>query len=180
MSKDCSKYSVSLIRMRDNSWLIDPSDTFLHSLYKELPTQLLGGNSYLAVKTMGGVSFYIFLGGEVCHSDLCGWIITLDGRSITDIDKWLQHSRGIWVQLRINKRGYNDPQALCDIIREKELSASSLSAKEEKSAHYLESFSAGCLLFAAAIILGCGASFLVLMPVYRIVWGIFVKIASYV
>ena len=167
--------------MRDNSWLIDPSDTFLHSLYKELPTQLLGGNSYLAVKTMGGVSFYIFLGGEVCHSDLCGWIITLDDRrSITDIDKWLQHSRGIWVQLRINKRGYNDPQALCDIIREKELSASSLSAKEEKSTHYLESFYAGCLLFAAAIILGYGASYLVLMPVYRIVWGIFVKIASYV
>ena len=180
MSKDCSKYSVSLIRMRDNSWLIDSSDTFLHSLYKELPTQLLGGNSYLAVRTMGGVSFYIFLGGEVCHSDLCGWVITLYDRSITDVDKWLRHSRGIWGQLRINKKGYNDPQSLCDIIREKELSASSLSAKEEKSAHYLDNVRVGCLLFAVAIILGSGASYLVLMPVYRIVWGIFVKIASYV
>lgn len=98
MSNRLYNYSISLIRRSNNSWIIDPVDSSAQTIYKEVLT-LKPGNSYLAVKTVGELTYSIFLSGESCHSGVCGWIITLNGWGIQDLNTHLHLSQVVWRQL---------------------------------------------------------------------------------
>ena len=98
MKNNSYNYSVSLIRRNNEVWTIDPSEVATRALYQELLTQS-PGSSYLAIKTEGELSYCIFLSGEVCHSDICGWIITLNSWRITDLDMHLHLSQEVWRRL---------------------------------------------------------------------------------
>ena len=98
MPNNSYNYSVSLIRRNNEVWTIDPSEVATRALYQELLTQS-PGSSYLATKTEGELSYCIFLSGEVCHSDICGWIITINSWRITDLDMHLHLSQKVWRRL---------------------------------------------------------------------------------
>ena len=56
MSNHLYNYSISLIRRSNSSWIIDPVDSSAQAVYKEI-LALKPGNSYLAVKTVGELTF---------------------------------------------------------------------------------------------------------------------------
>ena len=95
MSKDSYNYSISLIRRVDDRWVIDPEDTSAQAFHYELLGKSIG-DGYLATKTEAELSYSIFLSGDVCHSDIYGWIITLNGWQILDLDTYLHLSREVW------------------------------------------------------------------------------------
>ena len=95
MSKDSYNYSISLIRRVDGRWVIDPEDTSAQAFHYELLGKSIG-DGYLATKTETELSYCIFLSGDVCHSDIYGWIITLNGWQIFDLDTYLYLSREVW------------------------------------------------------------------------------------
>jgi hypothetical protein len=88
-------YSVSLIRKVDSDWIVYPEEPTLQAIYYELRTKT-PGNSYLATKTQGDLSYCIFLCGEVCHTDVYGWIITLNGYQITKLKDRLWLFQEVW------------------------------------------------------------------------------------
>ena len=91
-------YSVSLIRKVDSDWIVYPEEPTLQAVYYELRTKI-PGNSYLATKTQGDLSYCIFLSGEVCHTDVYGWIITLNGYQITKLKDRLWLFQEVWAQV---------------------------------------------------------------------------------
>ena len=115
MSNHLYNYSISLIRSSNNSWIIDPVDSSAQAVYKEV-LALKPGNSYLAVKTVGELTYSIFLSGESCHSGVCGWIITLNGWGIQDLDLHLQQSLIVW-QHFADASSSDVGEPLCDFLR---------------------------------------------------------------
>lgn len=95
MSNNHYNYSISLIRRVDDRWVIDPEDASAQAFQYELSGKAIG-DGYLATKTEGELSYSIFLSGDVCHSDIYGWIITLNGWQILDLDTYLHLSREVW------------------------------------------------------------------------------------
>ena len=88
-------YSISLIRRVDDHWVIDPEDASAQAFHYELLGKSIG-DGYLATKTESELSYCIFLSGDVCHSDIYGWIITLNGWQILDLDTYLHLSQEVW------------------------------------------------------------------------------------
>nr|WP_315118869.1 hypothetical protein [uncultured Porphyromonas sp.] len=95
MSNNHYNYSISLIRRANDRWVIDPEDTSAQAFHYELLGKSIG-DVYLATKTEAELSYSIFLSGDVCHSDIYGWIITLNGWQILDLDTYLHLSREVW------------------------------------------------------------------------------------
>lgn len=115
MSNHLYNYSISLIRRSNNSWIIDPVDSSAQTIYKEVLT-LKSGNSYLAVKTVSELTYSIFLSGESCHSGVCGWVITLNGWEIQDLDLHLQQSQIVWKHFA-DASSSDVGEPLCDLLR---------------------------------------------------------------
>ena len=88
-------YSISLIRRRNNSWVIEPKDAITHVFVQELSGKKVG-DGYLASKKEGELSYCIFLSGGVCLSDVYGWIITMNGWQIVDLKTYLQIAQEVW------------------------------------------------------------------------------------
>lgn len=95
MSNNRYNYSISLIRRRNNSWVIEPKDAITHVFAQELSGKKVG-DGYLASKKEGELSYCIFLSGGVCLSDVYGWIITMNGWQIVDLKTYLQIAQEIW------------------------------------------------------------------------------------
>ena len=98
MSNTQYNYSVSLIRKAKDLWSIDPEDASAQAFRRELSSKRLG-DCYLATKTQRELSFYIYLSGDVCQSDICGWIVTLNGWCVRDLNAYLHLSQEVWRQL---------------------------------------------------------------------------------
>ena len=97
MSDHLYHYSVSLLRGGSADWIIEPVDASIRAVYQECLNQN-PGNSYLAIKTVAGLTYCVFLSGDSCHADVCGWIISLNGWGILDIDTHLCLSQVVWEQ----------------------------------------------------------------------------------
>ena len=95
MSNNRYNYSISLIRRRNNSWVIEPKDAATHVFVQELSGKKVG-DGYLASKKEGELSYCIFLSGGVCLSDVYGWIITMNGWQIVDLKTYLQIAQEVW------------------------------------------------------------------------------------
>ena len=121
MSNERYNYSISLIRRRNNSWVIEPKDATSRLFATELPGKKLG-DGYLASKIEGELSYCIFLSGGVCHSDVYGWIITMNGWQILELDTYLQLAQEVWNELAQTEVKERDiRQLLYDMAENKEL-----------------------------------------------------------
>ena len=121
MSNERYNYSISLIRRRNNSWVIEPKDATSRLFATELSGKKVG-DGYLASKIEGELSYCIFLSGVVCHSDVYGWIITMNGWQILELDTYLQLAQEVWnelAQTEIKERDIR--QLLYDMAENKEL-----------------------------------------------------------
>lgn len=87
-------YSISLIRRRNNSWVIEPEDATTHVFAQELSGKKVG-DGYLASKKEGELSYCIFLSGGICLG-VYGWIITMNGWQIVDLKTYLQIAQEVW------------------------------------------------------------------------------------
>ena len=118
-------FSISLIRSTDNSWSIDPWVESTQSLYQNLLAEN-PGNNFLATKTQGELSYYIFHHEDLVHSDLCGWIITLNGYQLDDQESLLALSQQAWTRLADSQLASLDlHQRLYDIIEDMQIIACS-------------------------------------------------------
>ena len=114
-------YHLSLIRRSSVGWVIEPNDTVAHSFDVELSGKAVG-DSYLASKIEGELSYCIFLSGGVCHSDVYGWIITMNGWQILELDTYLQLAQEVWEELeQTSLKGRDVRQLLYDVIEAKGL-----------------------------------------------------------
>ena len=114
-------YHLSLIRRSSVGWVIEPNDTVAHSFDVELSGKAIG-DSYLASKIEGELSYCIFLSGGVCHSDVYGWIITMNGWQILELDTYLQLAQEVWEELeQTSLKGRDVRQLLYDVIEAKGL-----------------------------------------------------------
>lgn len=95
MSNNRYNYSISLIRRRNNSWVIEPKDATSRLFATEFSGKKVG-DGYLVSKIEGELSYCIFLSGGVCHSDVYGWIITMNGWQIVDLKTYLQIAQEVW------------------------------------------------------------------------------------
>ena len=129
-------YSISLIRRSYDRWVIDPNDTAGHAFDTELSGKSIG-DGYLATKIEGELSYCIFLSGDVCHSDVYGWIITMNGWQILDLDTYLQLAQELWGELeQTSLKGRDIRQLLHDIIEERELVPRSSPSKMDRNVEY--------------------------------------------
>lgn len=114
-------YHLSLIRRSSVGWVIEPNDTVAHSFDVELSGKAIG-DSYLASKIEGELSYCIFLSGGVCHSDVYGWIITMNGWQILDLGTYLPLAQEVWEELgQTSLKGRDTRQLLYDVIEAKGL-----------------------------------------------------------
>lgn len=135
MSNDHYNYSVSLIRRSSDTWMIDPEDASAQAFYYELLGTGLGDH-YLATKTQGELSYCVFLSGDVCHSDVYGWMITLNGWRLLDLDAYLQLSQQIWEEFALASSRGDIRQILHGIIDEKRLVSHSTPAPIDRNVEH--------------------------------------------
>ena len=129
-------YSISLIRRSYDCWVIDPNDTAGQAFDIELSGKSVG-DGYLASKIEGELSYSIFLSGGVCHSEVYGWIITMNGWQILELDTYLQLAQEIWGELeQTSLKGRDIRQLLHDIIEVKELVPRSSPSKMDRNVEY--------------------------------------------
>ena len=129
-------YSISLIRRSYDHWVIDPNDTAGHAFDIELSGKS-EGDGYLASKIEGELSYCIFLSGAVCHSDVYGWIITMNGWQILELDTYLQLAQEVWSELEQTPlKGRDIRQLLHSIIEAKELVHRSSPSKMDRNVEY--------------------------------------------
>lgn len=129
-------YSISLIRRSYDHWGIEPNDTAGHAFDIELSGKSVG-DGYLASKIEGELSYCIFLSGGVCHSDVYGWIITMNGWQILELDTYLQLAQEAWGELaQIQLKGRDIRLLLHDIIEAKGLVRRSSPSKMERNVEY--------------------------------------------
>ena len=120
-SNEHYNYHLSLIRRNSVGWVIEPNDTVAHSFDVELSGKAIG-DCYLASKIERELSYCIFLSGGVCHSDVYGWIITMNGWQILDLDTYLQLAQEVWEELeQTSLKGRDVRQLLYDVIEAKGL-----------------------------------------------------------
>ena len=118
-------FSISLIHSTDNIWSIDPWVESTQSLYQNLLAEN-PGNNFLATKTQGELSYYIFHHEDLIHSDLCGWIITLNGYQLDDQESLLALSQQAWTRFANSQLASLDlHQRLYDIIEDMQIIARS-------------------------------------------------------
>ena len=121
MSNKHYNYHLSLIRRNSVGWVIEPNDTVAYSFDVELSGKAIG-DCYLASKIEGELSYCIFLSGGVCHSDVYGWIITMNGWQILELDTYLQLAQEVWEELeQTSLKGRDVRQLLYDVIEAKGL-----------------------------------------------------------
>ena len=133
MSNNRYNYSISLICRRNNSWVIEPKDAITHVFAQELSGKKVG-DGYLASKKEGELSYCIFLSGGVCHSDVYGWIITMNGWQIVDLKTYLQIAQEVWkVLAQMSLKEGDIRQLLHDIIEAKGLVAHSSPARIDRN-----------------------------------------------
>ena len=136
MPDDLYNYSVSLIRRAKGRWMIDPEDVSAKIFYKEL----LGkkpGDCYLAEKTLGEFSYCILLSGGVCHPDVYGWIITLNGVRILNLVTYLELSLKLWEQfVQLSEDEVEFRSLLHRLIRSRRLISLSFPAPIDRDAEY--------------------------------------------
>ena len=121
MANEHYNYHLSLIRRSSVGWVIEPNDTVAHSFDVELSGKAIG-DSYLSSKIEGELSYCIFLSGGVCHSDVYGWIITMNGWQILELDTYLQLAQEVWRELEQTSLKERDVrQLLHDMIEAKGL-----------------------------------------------------------
>ena len=133
MSNNRYNYSISLIRRRNNSWVIEPKDAITHVFAQELSGKKVG-DGYLASKKEGELSYCIFLSGGVCLSDVYGWIITMNGWQIVDLKTYLQIAQEVWkVLAQMSLKEGDIRQLLHDIIEAKGLVAHSSPARIDRN-----------------------------------------------
>jgi hypothetical protein len=121
MYSDNYNYSVSLIRRRYGGWVIDPNDAVSSVFAAKLRGKKVG-EGYMASIIEGQLSHCIFLSGGVCHSDIYGWLITVNGWQILELDIYLQLAQEIWELFGRSQLGEHDVrQILQDIIETKGL-----------------------------------------------------------
>ena len=77
--------------------MIDPDDIAGHAFDIELSGKKVG-DGYLASKKEGELSYCIFLSGGVCLG-VYGWIITMNGWQILELDTYLQLAQEVWNEL---------------------------------------------------------------------------------
>ena len=129
-------YSISLIRRSYDHWVIEPNDTAGHAFDTELSGKSIG-DGYLATKIEGELSYCIFLSGGVCHSDVYGWIITMNGWQILDLDTYLPLAQEVWGELaQTQLKGRDVRQLLHSIIEAKELVPRSSPSKMDRNVEY--------------------------------------------
>ena len=133
MSNNRYNYSISLIRRRNNSWVIEPKDAATHVFAQELSGKKVG-DGYLASKKEGELSYCIFLSGGVCLSDVYGWIITMNGWQIVELKTYLELAQEVWKVLEQTPLKEGDiRQLLHDIIEDKGLVALSSPARIDRN-----------------------------------------------
>ena len=122
MSRDHYNYSISLIRRSSDGWMINSDDVLsTHPFTTELSEKAVG-DGYLASKVEGTLSYCIFLSGRVCHSDVYGWIIMMNGWQIFDLATYLQLAQDAWMELEQAQVKEGDiTQHLQMIVESKEL-----------------------------------------------------------
>ena len=121
MSNERYNYSISLIRRRNNSWVIEPKDATSRLFATEFSGKKVG-DGYLVSKIEGELSYCIFLSGGVCHSDVYGWIITMNGWQILELDTYLQLAQEVWNELAQTEiKEHEIRQLLYDMAENKEL-----------------------------------------------------------
>ena len=135
MSNDRYNYSVSLIRRSSDTWMIEPEDASAQAFYYELLGKGLGDH-YLATKTQGELSYCVFLSGDVCHADVYGWMITLNGWRLLDIDTYLQLSQQIWEEFALVSSRGDIRQILHGLIDEKRLVSHSTPAPIDRNVEH--------------------------------------------
>ena len=129
-------YSISLIRRSYDHWEIEPNDTAGHAFDVELLGKAVG-DGYLATKIEGELSYCIFLSGAVCHSDVYGWIITMNGWQILELDTYLQLAQEVWGELaQTQLKGRDIRQLLHSIIEAKGLVHRSSPSKMDRNVEY--------------------------------------------
>lgn len=129
-------YHLSLIRRSSVGWVIEPNDTVAHSFDVELSGKAIG-DSYLASKIEGELSYCIFLSGGVCHSDVYGWIITMNGWQILELDTYLQLAQEVWRELeQTSLKGRDIRQLLHDMIEAKGLVARSYPSQMDRNVEH--------------------------------------------
>lgn len=136
MSNKHYNYHLSLIRRSSVGWSIEPNDTVAHSFDVELSGKAIG-DSYLASKIEGELSYCIFLSGGVCHSDVYGWIITINGWQILELDTYLQLAQEVWRELeQTSLKGRDIRQLLHDMIEAKGLVARSYLSQMDRNVEH--------------------------------------------
>ena len=136
MSNKHYNYHLSLIRRSSVGWSIEPNDTVAHSFDVELSGKAIG-DSYLASKIEGELSYCIFLSGGVCHSDVYGWIITINGWQILELDTYLQLAQEVWRELeQTSLKGRDIRQLLHDMIEAKGLVARSYPSQMDRNVEH--------------------------------------------
>lgn len=136
MSNKHYNYHLSLIRRSSVGWSIEPNDTVAHSFDVELSGKAIG-DSYLASKIEGELSYCIFLSGGVCHSDVYGWIITINGWQILELDTYLQLAQEVWGELeQTSLKGRDIRQLLHDMIEAKGLVARSYPSQMDRNVEH--------------------------------------------
>lgn len=136
MSNKHYNYHLSLIRRSSVGWSIEPNDTVAHSFDVELSGKAIG-DSYLASKIEGELSSCIFLSGGVCHSDVYGWIITINGWQILELDTYLQLAQEVWRELeQTSLKGRDIRQLLHDMIEAKGLVARTYPSQMDRNVEH--------------------------------------------
>lgn len=136
MSNKHYNYHLSLIRRSSVGWSIEPNDTVAHSFDVELSGKAIG-DSYLASKIEGELSYCIFLSGGVCHSDVYGWIITINGWQILELDTYLQLAQEVWRELeQTSLKGRDIRQLLHDMIEAKGLVARTYPSQMDRNVEH--------------------------------------------
>ena len=147
MPDDLYNYSVSLIRRSKGRWVIDPEDVSAKIFYKELLGKKTG-DCYLAEKTLGEFSYCILLSGGVCHPDIYGWIITLNGVRVLNFVTYLELSLKLWEQfVQLSEDEVEFRSLLHRLIRSSRLISRSFPAPIDRNAehHYrVYSFTSEC------------------------------------
>ena len=116
--------------------MIDPDDIAGHAFDIELSGKAVG-DGYLASKIEGELSYCIFLSGGVCHSDVYGWIITINGWQILELDTYLQLAQEVWGELeRTSLKGRDIRQLLHDMIEAKGLVARSYPSQMDRNVEH--------------------------------------------
>lgn len=79
--------------------MIDPNGAIAAHLFSSELSEKAIGDTYLASKVEGELFYCIFLSGDVCCSNVYGWLVTMSGWQILELDAYLQLAQEVWKSL---------------------------------------------------------------------------------